>query len=94
MRLLGKPVLDKFIRRYTDARISIKAWRREVEDAEWETPADVKRRYANASFLRNNRVVFNIRGNNYRLDVRIEYKKHIVRIVRIGTHAEYDKWRF
>jgi len=62
-----------------------------ISKAVWETPDKIKRDYASASFLRDNRVVFNIKGNDYRLIVHIDYKRKIVRVKFIGTHSEYDK---
>ena len=70
------------------------AWLKEVNEATWETPQDIKARFPSASFVGNNRVVFNIKGNNYRLDVKVNYKNKIVLIKRCGSHAEYDKWTF
>jgi mRNA interferase HigB len=69
----------------------LKAWFAEVKFAQWATPQDVKNRYANASVIANNRVVFNIKGNDYRLIVAIAYKMQYVYVKFIGTHAEYDK---
>lgn len=57
----------------------------------WRGPADIKQTFASASFLANNRVVFNIGGNNYRLIVEVSYKRHLIFVRFIGTHAEYDK---
>jgi len=94
MKLLGQTILEKFNRRHPDARSQISAWQREVETAKWQTPSDIKERYTSASFLPDNRVIFNIKGNHYRLDVKISYKRQIVRVVRVGTHDEYSKWRF
>jgi mRNA interferase HigB len=68
------------------------AWLVEAEHAEWRTPNDVKARYASASFLAENRVVFNIGGNRFRLVLRIAYRTQTVVIERVGTHAEYDTW--
>nr|WP_232225055.1 type II toxin-antitoxin system HigB family toxin [Dactylococcopsis salina] len=58
---------------------------------QWQTPADIKRVYANASILPNNRVVFNIKGNDYRLIVHVRYDIGIIFIRFVGTHQEYDK---
>ena len=70
---------------------ALKAWFAEAKVAQWKTPQDVKARYANASILANNRVVFNIKGNDYRLIVAIAYRMQYVYVKFIGTHAEYDK---
>lgn len=94
MRIVGRQILDDFKQRHADARSQVDAWVAEVEDAEWDSPNDIKARFASASFLPNNRVVFNLKGNSYRLDVKVTYKTKVVLIKRIGTHAEYDKWTF
>ncbi|RFO97352.1 addiction module toxin RelE [Rhodoferax lacus] len=70
---------------------AFKAWLAEAKQAQWTTPQDVKSRYANASFIANNRVVFNIKGNDYRLIVAIAYKMQYIYVKLIGSHAEYDK---
>lgn len=74
-----------------DSEQALKAWYHEVRRQNWKTPNDVKRHYRNASILSNNRVVFNICGNKYRLVVRINYTNSWVFIRFIGTHSEYDK---
>jgi mRNA interferase HigB len=69
----------------------LKAWYQEAEDADWKGPGDIKRNYPSASILEDNRVVFNIKGNRYRLIVRINYHYGMVWIRFIGTHSQYDK---
>lgn len=86
-------VLDAFCRRHTDVDQQVKAWVAEVKEAVWLKPADVKGRYPSASLLGGDRMVFNLKGNKYRLLVKVSYKSGIVRVQRIGTHAEYDKWK-
>jgi len=76
---------------HRDAEGALKAWLAEVKSAQWSSPQDVKRQYANASIIGNKRVVFNIKGNDYRLIVAIAYKMQYVYVKFIGTHAEYDK---
>lgn len=93
MRVVGREILEEFKKRHADARAQVDAWLAEAKDAEWKTPHDVKARYANASILKNGIVVFNIRGNRYRLAVRVAYQTQIVRVTAIGTHAEYDTWK-
>ena len=73
-----------------DARSALSAWFAEVERSSWTRPEDVKRRYASASLLKGDRVVFNVKGNKYRIVVAIRYEFHAVYIRFIGTHAEYD----
>jgi len=94
MKRVGRNSLDSFARKHADVRGQIDAWLCEIEEAEWETPNDIKRRYANASFLADNRVIFNLKGNKYRLDTKISFKNQVVLIVRIGTHEEYSTWKF
>ena len=74
-----------------DAKGPLEAWYYEAMHANWTSPADVKDQYRSASILKNNRVVFNIAGNKYRLVVRINYDSGTVFVRFIGTHKEYDK---
>jgi len=67
------------------------AWYRETEKADWESPAQVKARYRSASFVGENRVIFNIKGNDYRLVVKINYPYRVIYVRFVGTHAEDDK---
>ena len=75
---------------YRDAKSALVAWNEEARKALWAIPADVKAQYANASIVANNRVVFNIKGNDYRLIVAVAYKMQYVLIKFIGTHQQYD----
>lgn len=92
MNVLGKKKLVNFCRRHAGALLAIQAWIAEAEDAQWGTPQDIKKRYASASFLPSNHVIFNLRGGRYRLEVQVAYKTGVVLVKRIGTHAEYDRW--
>ena len=94
MQLIGLPILYQFIEKHNDCGQQISAWIAETREAEWNTPNDIKSRYVNASFLPDNRVVFNIKGNKYRVDTKIYYLHQMVIVKRIGTHDEYDGWRF
>ncbi len=94
MKVIGLPILYKFCENHVDCVQQISAWIAEVKETVWTTPNDIKARYVTASFLADNRVVFNIKGNRYRLDTKIYYQRQIVMVKRIGTHAEYDGWRF
>ncbi len=91
MRVIAKKVLRDFWNRYPDCEQQLKAWFKEAEDAVWKSPNEIKREYPSASILENNRVVFNIKGNNYRLIVKINYYYQMVWIRFIGTHSQYDK---
>jgi len=94
MNVIGKNILEDFESKHTDAKEQIDAWLCEAEEAQWNKPHDIKARYSSASFLKNNIVIFNIRGNNYRLAVKVNYKNQVVMIKKAGTHAEYSKWEF
>ncbi len=93
MRLLGREILWEFARSHGDAGPQVDAWIAEVMEAKWTTPAHLKARYPKASILSSNRVVFNLNGNRYRLVVLINYTVGVVVVERIGTHAEYSRWK-
>ena len=76
---------------HKDCEDQLKSWFDEAEKSNWSSPHDIKTDFPSASILTNNRVVFNIKGNSYRLIVRINYKVGVVWIRFIGTHKEYDK---
>lgn len=76
---------------HSDAEQQLKSWFQETNNANWNNPNELKKDYPSASILNNNRVVFNIKGNNYRLIIRINYNYQMIWIRFIGTHAEYDK---
>ena len=90
MRVIAVGTLKAFWKRHAQAEQPLKAWYDEAKVAKWMIPQDIKDAYASASFIRNNRVVFNIKGNDYRLVVAVAYKVQIVYIKFVGTHAEYD----
>jgi mRNA interferase HigB len=90
LRIIAKRILRDFWLRHADAEQSLKAWHKEAAFAIWKSPADVKRWYPSASILSDNRVVFNIKGNTYRLVVADRYEFHLVYIRFIGTHDQYD----
>ena len=93
MRVIAKTSLQKFwLRRgCDDAEGPLRCWYAEASQAEWRSPQDIKRHYASASFCGNNRVVFNIGGNKYRLVVEMQYQAGIAWVKFVGTHAEYDQ---
>src|SRR5579872_4105309 len=74
-----------------DAEQPIKAWYHLVKKSVWKTPNDIKSQFKSASFIKDNRVVFNICGNKYRLIVHIRYDLQIIFVKFMGTHSEYDK---
>lgn len=90
MRVIAVSTLRTFWEKHPDAEQPIKAWLEEARKAKWTQPSDIKANYGSASILKNRRVVFNIKGNDYRLIVAIAYKLSIVYIKFIGTHKEYD----
>ncbi len=90
MRIIAKRTLNEFSASHPQAKGSLDSWANEAKHAEWKTSSDIKTRYPSASFLKENRVVFNISGNKYRLLCRIQYEAGIVYILFIGTHAEYN----
>jgi mRNA interferase HigB len=91
VRIIAKRTLRAFWQRRPDAKAPLEAWHSEVRAADWSRPRDVKERFATASILRNDRVVFNLCGNKYRMVVKIAYRFRIVYIRFLGTHAEYDR---
>jgi mRNA interferase HigB len=91
MRIIARKTLKEFWKKHKDAEKPLESWFAFVKAANWLNSIDVKRDYKNASFLKNNRVVFNIKGNAYRLITLIHYDFSVVYIRFIGTHAEYDK---
>ena len=90
MRVIAVATLRAFWESHPDAEQSLKAWHQEATNAAWTQPADIKAQFRNASVLKNRRVVFNIKGNDYRLVVAVAYKLQIVYVKFVGTHAEYD----
>lgn len=91
MRVIAKKILREFWAKHNDCEDQLKSWYKEAEEANWQIPNDIKKEYPTASFLADNRVVFNIKGNHYRLIVKINYAFSIVFIRFVGTHTEYDK---
>ena len=90
MRVIAKKTLREFWEKHSDCEQQLKSWFREASNAEWKNPSEIKIEYPSISILSNNRVVFNIKGNNYRLVIKINYDYQIVWIRFIGTHSEYD----
>jgi mRNA interferase HigB len=96
VRIIARKTLRQFVEKLKGnkdqkaVKSALDAWFYEVLRADWKTPADVLRAYANASIVGPDRVVFNIKGNDYRLVVAVNYRHQIVFIKWIGTHADYD----
>ena len=91
MRVISKKILREFWEKHSDSEQQLKSWFQETSNAEWNSPNDIKIEYPSASILSNNRVVFNFKGNKYRLIVRINYDYKMAWIRFVRTHAEYDK---
>lgn len=90
MRIIARKTLCDFWRRHKDAEQPLKSWFKIALQADWKAPSEIKQQFGNASFIANNRVVFNIAGNKYRLIVRVNYGYRIMYIRFIGTHKQYD----
>lgn len=91
MRIFSRSTLRDFWLRHADSEQPLKSWYREAERSQWRAPNEIKAEYPSASILADNRIVFNIKGNTYRLIVKINYDYGAVWIRFIGTHAAYDK---
>ena len=94
MLILGLPILEAFKKNNAASRGALGAWQVSVEREKWETPHDIRRMYSTADFLADNRVIFNIKGNSFRLVVKVRYQNGLVVVEWVGTHAEYDKKTF
>jgi mRNA interferase HigB len=91
VRIISRKSLREFWEKHPDAQQPLQAWYFDVKQCRWKGPADIKNTYRNASFLADNRVVFNIKGNKYRVVVAVQYDFGIVYIRFAGTHKDYDK---
>lgn len=94
MRVLSKKTLREFWeseRKHAVSQGPLEAWHQEASAASWQHPNDLKATYKNASVLKGGRVVFNIKGNDYRLVVEINYAAQIVFVRWVGTHEDYDE---
>lgn len=91
MRIVSLSTLREFWDRHPGAETPLRAWHALASRAEWKTPADIKAAYRNASFTANNRVAFNIKGNDYRLVVAVHYDRGMMYVRFVGTHRQYDK---
>lgn len=90
-RIVAKSTLREFWEKNADAEQYLKTWYETTKSAKWLSPNDVKQSYVNASILRDSRVVFNIKGNSYRLIVKFNYEKQWAFIRFIGTHIDYNR---
>jgi len=90
-RIFAKSTLREFWTKHSDSEQYLKTWYDTAMNANWNSPNDVKGIYANASILKNGRIVFNIKGNSYRLIVAFNFEKQLGFIRFVGTHSDYDK---
>lgn len=91
MRIISKKILREFWEKHSDSQQQLKSWFQGASKVEWKSPKEIKKEYPSVSILEDNRAVFNIKGNKYRLIVKINYDYQMVWIRFIGIHAEYDK---
>lgn len=97
MRIIARSTLRRYLdsqsgrKGHAALKAALEAWHAEVRKARWKNSADVKRHYATASIVTADRIVFNVKGNDYRLIVAVDFEKSIVWIKWIGTHEQYDK---
>jgi len=90
MKIVGTSRLDEFCLKHPLTRSWVKTWLAESRAAAWGTSFDIKKRHPSASFLQNNVVIFNVKGNEYRLVTQVAYKTRIVVVKWIGTHQDYS----
>ena len=91
MRVIARKTLRDFYEKHATAKGPLEAWFHEAEAANWRGTQDIKKHYQSADILLGNRIVFDIKGNTFRLIVKIHYNKSIVFIRVVGTHAQYNK---
>ena len=91
MQIIARKALKDFWIRHDRAEAPLTAWYLEVSKAQWTSPQDIKAMFRSADFVGDNRVIFDIGGNKYRLVVHVAYKYHRVLIKFVGTHSEYDR---
>ena len=91
MRIIAKSTIRDYWLAYPEAEHALLDWYNMVKKIDWDSPNDVKKNYGNASIIANNRVVFNIKGNDFRLVAEIDYAYKLVFIIWVGTHRAYDK---
>lgn len=90
MRVIAISTLRDFWAKHPQAEIPLRGWYADASRADWKTPADIKAAHRNASFVGSNRVVFNIKGNDFRLIVAVHYNRGMMYIRFVGTHKDYD----
>ena len=93
MIIYGLKIIEKFKNNHSDIKSNLQSWIKVVKGNDWLTPNDIKGIFPSASFLKDNVVVFNIKGNKYRIVTKINFITYSIIIKKIGTHAEYSKWK-
>lgn len=91
MGAIAQKILRYFWEKHSNCEQQLKAWFQEASKAEWKHPNDIKKEYPSASIVGSDRIVFNIKGNTYRLIVKVNFDYQMIWIQFIGTHVEYDK---
>jgi len=91
MKIRNKELLDKYIDRHSNARSALQHWIDFVEEAKWKSPSELKADFPSADYVGKERYVFNIQGNNHRLVTVVVFIEGYLKILFVGTHAEYDK---
>lgn len=92
MRVLGIGIIDQCKHRHADVHSQLDEWLAEAREASWRMFADIEKKYSSVRFVAPNNIIFKIKGNKYRLWVRINYQQQLIVIEKIGTHGEYDHW--
>ena len=90
-RIFSKGTLREYWEIHPDSEQYLKTWYDTVMNSDWKTPKEVRQTYASSSILKDNRIVFNIKGKSYRLVAKFNFEKQWIFIRLIGTHSEYDK---
>ena len=94
MEVIARHVLQEFKQTHPEVGSEVDALLQELVTAKWQNPHELRARYPKASLLKNNHVVLDIKGNRYRLHIRVFYDRQIIIIKRFGTHQQYNKWKF
>lgn len=93
MRLVGIPILDEAKKKHPNSQKHLDAWVSIVNNSNWKSPKDLKAQFPKADPLGNKQVIFNIRGNEFRLLVKVDYENEVVIVTKFGTHKEYNRWK-
>lgn len=91
VRIVSKKTLKDYYNKHKETKSQLEAWYYEAKNSNWNNPVEIKEKFRTASIIGDNKVVFNIKGNKYRLVTKINYRMKTVYIKFIGTHKEYDK---